>query len=95
MQNRAAAPPAQTDAALWALLSEDLDLVFPLPAQLPRETADTVRPGAAPPPVASCGCGRSYDEGAWSTLPLVADRWEGLQLRNCSCHSTIAMEVAA
>lgn len=49
-----------------------------------------------------CGCGREICEGEWSDLPLVGyvdvpEDEEGpaerIELRNCSCTSTIAIEV--
>lgn len=42
-----------------------------------------------------CMCGRSYDESAWMTLPLVGTTTDGdieLEFRNCQCSSTISVE---
>jgi len=48
-------------------------------------------------PVSSCGCGRTYDDQAWSGLPLRADSWPIggalLDLRHCECGSHISREV--
>jgi len=41
-----------------------------------------------------CGCGRQYDSGEWKLLPYVGeidDEVERLELRNCSCKSTLAI----
>jgi len=48
-----------------------------------------------------CGCGREHDAASWSDLPLVgfmdldADGDERLELRNCPCGSTVAVELPA
>jgi len=49
--------------------------------------------------ICSC-CGKSYTRAAWKKLPLVAanydvvgDGVEVLELRNCSCNSTISIVV--
>lgn len=44
MQLQTAAPESHVDEALWLLLSEDLDLVFPLPPLVPAFARETVRP---------------------------------------------------
>jgi hypothetical protein len=47
-------------------------------------------------PFKRCGCGKSYDIASWQMLPFVS-RWntgdEVLELRNCTCSSTLAVEV--
>src|SRR5690349_609835 len=44
-----------------------------------------------------CSCGARYDHSQWLRLPFVGvnDAGDGfkLDLRNCSCHSTIAIEL--
>lgn len=45
-----------------------------------------------------CGCGAQHDRKSWEQLPLVGEAdydGERLQLRNCQCHSTLAIEVAS
>jgi hypothetical protein len=45
-----------------------------------------------------CGCGLTHDAAAWSCLPYVGvqrDEFEALELRNCPCGSTLAIEVAS
>jgi hypothetical protein len=53
------------------------------------------------PPIHSCGCGLKFSLEAWNALPLVAERWDiggdgidVVELRNCTCDSTLAREVA-
>ncbi len=48
--------------------------------------------------VSACGCGRNYTHSGWSTLALVGVQDDGaglpdsvLELRNCSCGSTLAI----
>ncbi len=56
-----------------------------------EQRADTI------PPVKRCGCGVAYSVEAWAGLPYVgimADEHERLELRNCRCGSTIAIELA-
>ena len=53
-----------------------------------------------PPPllVKRCDCDREYDARSWSDLPLVGyqdDGVEHLELRNCSCGSTLAVHLEA
>lgn len=55
---------------------------------------------SAGPTVKVCGCGRAYDPAAWAALPLVghqhfASEAVALEMRNCSCKSTICVEVPA
>lgn len=50
---------------------------------------------AAPqfPKICTC-CGKSHDAAAWKALEFVGtwgDSVETLELRNCQCHSTIAV----
>lgn len=44
-----------------------------------------------------CGCGASYYAGEWTSLPFVGYQSDGddgrLELRNCSCKSTLAVEI--
>lgn len=43
-----------------------------------------------------CACGAVYDGHAWARLPLVGlhvDDEESIELRNCRCGSTIAVEL--
>ena len=49
---------------------------------------------ATRPPVAKCSCGKHYTSGEWVALPWVGElpdpeAGEVLQMRNCSCGSTI------
>ena len=47
------------------------------------------------PATKACGCGAVHDYDGWSRLPLVAESWEGLQLRNCDCcRSTLTVKVS-
>lgn len=42
----------------------------------------------------TCSCGKRYNEAEWKRLPLVGEQDDGverLELRNCSCGSTIAI----
>jgi hypothetical protein len=50
----------------------------------------------------TCGCGKSYSRRMWELLELIgiqrvaADRFgpeEAYELRNCSCGSTISLEL--
>ncbi len=46
--------------------------------------------------IKTCGCGRSYTLEQWRKLPWVGewkDEVETLELRNCVCKSTIAIEI--
>ena len=47
--------------------------------------------------VARCSCGCAYTADQWNALPLVGDQPDGeggvLELRNCTCTSTIAAQV--
>lgn len=59
---------------------------------LHEQMADTVRAPASK----QCGCGANHDPFAWSRLPFVgvmADEEETIELRNCACGSTLAIEV--
>lgn len=41
-------------------------------------------------------CGAEFTRAEWHALPLVghmADRYETIELRNCTCQSTLAMVV--
>ncbi|HLK36054.1 MAG TPA: hypothetical protein VKU41_04830 [Polyangiaceae bacterium] len=43
-----------------------------------------------------CSCGRPFDHAQWMKLPFAGvldGDGEKLDLRNCSCHSTIALEL--
>jgi hypothetical protein len=55
-----------------------------------------------PPTIAACRCGQSYSINGWAGLPYVgAQHIEAdatgpaydLELRNCSCGSTIGIEI--
>jgi hypothetical protein len=45
-----------------------------------------------------CACGATYDRESWERLVLVAHAsapgtdWAGLEMRNCACGSTLAIE---
>jgi hypothetical protein len=39
----------------------------------------------------TCGCGRVFTAESWKLLKLLG-KVEGLELRNCSCGSTLAVE---
>jgi len=44
----------------------------------------------------TCSCGKRYSSGTWKLLPYVGvhdDGVERLELRNCVCGSTIAIEL--
>lgn len=50
--------------------------------------------------VKTCSCGEAYDATRWAALPLVGycgaasgDESQALELRQCSCRSTIALDV--
>jgi hypothetical protein len=49
-------------------------------------------------PIKTCGCcGKTYTAQEWAALPLLGRMrmdGESLELRNCSCRSTLAMEVS-
>ncbi len=50
------------------------------------------------PSVKSCGCGRSYDPEEWKGLAkcgVVKDPLGDLEMRNCACGSTLAIEMCA
>lgn len=61
---------------------------------LAEQLADTIPAPAWPK---RCLCGASYDENAWKGLRLVGRMDDGdggeLELRDCRCHSTLAIEV--
>ncbi len=66
-----------------------------------EQVADTIRPPAATlpaPPAKHCGCGISHDVFEWAALEYVGvmcDESVGtIELRNCPCGSTLAVEVA-
>ena len=43
-----------------------------------------------------CGCGLAHDAPSWSALPLAGvmrDDVEAIELRNCPCGSTLAIQV--
>jgi len=45
-----------------------------------------------------CSCGACYTEQQWESLPIVGDQGddvEDIELRNCTCGSTIAIVVGA
>lgn len=72
-------------------------LESPGPAMTPAErSADTI---PAPPPVAACSCGRTFDATEWEALPsrrlwiFAVD--DVLEIAECSCGSTTAVVVAA
>lgn len=47
-----------------------------------------------PRPIKRCSCGKMYTHREWYSLPLCGvggDEVEKLELRNCSCGSTIAV----
>lgn len=58
---------------------------------------DTLRAPPATTVVRSCACGKSYDRAGWLALEYVgiqvADPDERYELRNCTCGSTIALEL--
>lgn len=47
-----------------------------------------------------CACGRQFDDASWAELPIVGgmdpeddeDPTYILEMRNCTCHSTLAVE---
>lgn len=42
-------------------------------------------------------CGRTYDERSWAALPRIGEPYDDgyvvLELRNCPCRSTLAVEL--
>jgi len=57
------------------------------------ETADTLPVG---PLVKVCGCGRTFSAHEWSLLHCLGsmvDEEGTIELRNCPCGSTIAVEI--
>jgi DNA-binding response OmpR family regulator len=52
-------------------------------------------------PEKQCGCGRVYDDKTWAALPFVAEMDNGrevgerLELRRCSCRSTLAWQIGS
>lgn len=61
------------------------------------KTPYAIVPGQFPK---SCGCGRSHTAEQWAALPLApkggvyrVDGRPELELRNCACHSTLAVDV--
>lgn len=47
-----------------------------------------------------CSCGTVYDRAGWEALPYVGvmrfdDGEPGLEMRNCACRSTLAIEVTS
>lgn len=46
------------------------------------------------PTVKHCGCGKHYTQEQWARLPLVG-HGDGLEYRNCTCKSTLAIELNA
>lgn len=76
---------------------EGTGLLAATPAEIAAaELADTVRPPASER-VASCGCGRHYTPETWHELVFVGLQDDGmggwLELRNCTCRSTIATQL--
>jgi hypothetical protein len=55
-------------------------------------TADTVRAPAHDPKHCTC-CERVHDSYAWSNLPAIGVMMGSLELRNCPCGSTLAVEL--
>lgn len=61
--------------------------------------AETLPPPStlpAPPPKVCTCCGTPHDAFAWSRLPYVGvmrDEEGAIELRNCGCGSTIAVEI--
>ncbi len=50
------------------------------------------------PPIKICACGAEHDARDWRELPLVGVMSDGgapLELRNCSCHSTLAVALCS
>jgi hypothetical protein len=53
--------------------------------------------------VKTCSCGRRYTVAEWRALPCIGStfyddeigRWFRLELRNCACRSTMALEFPA
>ena len=63
-----------------------------------RSKASTLGRYAAPATFASCACVRTYDRAEWAKLRFVGLQVAGgpptLEMRNCSCGSTLSIEVA-
>jgi hypothetical protein len=65
-----------------------------------RETANDEAPESSTrvPSFKKCGCGKSYSRTTWEHLPRIGwmrGRREDIELRQCSCASTIAVLVSA
>lgn len=64
---------------------------------LAEQLADTLPPHTEPQFPKRCACGRTYDAETWKALRYVGAMPDGaggaLELRDCVCHSTIAIEV--
>lgn len=63
---------------------------------LEEQLAPTVPPPPSTIPAPAdkpCACGAVHDVFDWLHLALVAEAWEGLQLRNCRCNSTLSVEL--
>lgn len=58
--------------------------------------AEQCAPTIPAPPPKACGCGLEHDYFAWSRLPylgVMGDAHEAIELRNCACGSTLAIEL--
>ena len=66
---------------------------------LDEQTADTVpppRPTDPAPASKRCSCGASHDPYEWTQLPclgVMGDEVDRLELRNCACLSTLAVQL--
>ena len=86
----------EIDTLLLEHLEEDILAVLMRSPRVPRCMVETINP----PPrcvVKECGCGETYDQEQWQELPLLGAMPDGvggtLELRNCGCLSTLAVEV--
>lgn len=61
---------------------------------LRRVRAASIRGGVVSRHYKQCGCGRTFTRAEWLALPLICANWERLEMRDCSCGSTIAVRVS-
>ena len=86
-------------AAIVAMFQEAREEVLRRQALTEEEqVADTIPPPPPTmpaPPDKACACGRVHDVYDWVRLPFVgimSDDVDRLELRNCECNSTLAIE---
>lgn len=74
-----------------------MSLILPPPPVDP--CASTLPPPLALDTIKQCRCGAAFTHSEWDRLPFIGHQpdFEGglLELRNCPCHSTIAVRVVS